>query len=477
MLAGKISSRLTVVDLLFVMKADVVPCKGLRLTLKDLSLMEVSVEETGGLSRALTVVVPEKDVNKRLKKAYRKLQSEVSIKGFRKGKVPQKILEKNYGESVHNEVADELVQETYFDALEETNLEAVVHPDIREHNFDDAGTFTYVAEIDVKPEFELGDYKGLEVELPEFTIDEDEVAKRLEELRKEHAPLKTVDDRPSADGDVLTIDFTAHKDGELMDNVKGDDYSVDIGSGKNGKEFEDALVGLQAGEETSKTIDFPADFGNQLLAGAVVEFQIKVKDVKERILAELNDEFAQEVSEDFKTLDDLQDDIRAKMTKEHEDSKAGDLVDVIMLKLMENHDFDAPQRLVAYEVSQHLKQLEDSLEKQGMNLEAAGLSREKLIEDYKVDAEKRVKGDFILKKIAEVEDIKVGDDDMAAAFERIGNQYGMTIDQVKQYFARREDLLPLMHEILNEKIVEFLRENSTINYVAVADEEQSGDDA
>ncbi|MEN8140998.1 MAG: trigger factor [Thermodesulfobacteriota bacterium] len=432
--------------------------------------MDVSIEETGALSRAITVVVPEKDVSKRLKKAYRKLASDVTIKGFRKGKVPQKILEKNYGEDVHNQVADELVQETYFDVLGDTKLDAVVHPDIRSHNFDEAGTFTYVAEIDVKPEFELGGYKDLDVELPEFIIEDETVAKRLEELRREHAPLRTVEDRASADGDILTIDFTAKKDGELMDNVKGSDYTVDIGSGKNGKEFEEALVGLKSGDETTKAIDFPADFANQLLAGALVEFQITVKDVKESILPELDDDFAKEVSADFSGLADLQDDVRAQMTKEHEEKSSGDLVDVIMLKLMENHDFPVPERLVAYEVAQHLKQLEDTLEKQGMDLEAAGLDREKLMEEYKGDAEKRVKGDFILKKIGEAEEIKVEDEDMTAAFQRIGDQYSMTVEQVKQYFARREDLLPLMHEILNEKIVEFLRNASKITYVPAKDE-------
>ena len=442
-----------------------------------MEVSDVSIEETGELSRAITVVVPEKEVQKRLKKAYRKLAADVTIKGFRKGKVPQKILEKNYGESVHNEVADELVQETYFDVLAESKLDAVVHPDIKKHSFDDEGTFTYVAEIDIKPEFELGQYKDLEIELPEFKVDDDAIAARLEELRQEHAPLKTVEDRPSADGDILIIDFTASKDGKPMDNVHGKDYTVDIGSGKNGAEFEQALIGLKAGDETTKEIDFPADFSNQLLAGSVVEFQITVKDVKERILPELDDDFAQEVSSDFKTLEDLKEDVRAKMVKEHEENKSGDIVDVIMLKLLENHDFPIPERLVAYEVAQHVKQLEDALEKQGTDLEAAGLNRDKLIEDYKGDAEKRVKGDFILKKIAEVEDIKVADEDMAAAFKRIGDQYSISVDQVKQYFARREDLLPLMHEILNEKIVEFLRNASKITYVAAAEATDKGEEA
>ncbi len=430
--------------------------------------MQVSVKETGGLGRSLTVVVEEKDVQKRLNKAYNKLNNDVSMKGFRKGKVPRKVLEQSYGEQVHNEVADALIQDTYFDALEESKLEAVVHPDVREFKYEDDGSFSYIAEIDVKPDFELGQYKGLEVEMPSIVISDKDIEAKLEEMRREHAMLSTVEDRPAAKDDVVTIDFTAEKDGQLMDNVKGQGYSVDIGSGRNGIEFEEQIIGLKIGEEATRTIEFPVDFGNQLLAGNVIDFHITVKDIKGRTFADLDDEFAQEISADFKTLDDLKADIKKNFEAEREKARRGDLVDVVMLKLLENHTFDIPQRLVAHEVSQHLKQLEDSLEKQEMTLETAGLSREKLIEDYKEDATKRVKGDFILKKIAEVEGIKVEDVDVTAGFQRIADQYSMTVDDVKKYFGRREDLLPFMHEILNEKIVEFLGKESSIKYIDAA---------
>lgn len=437
--------------------------------------MQVSIEESGALGRALTIVVPEKDVKKSLDKAFRKLAGEVEIRGFRKGKAPRKVLEQRYGDTVYTEVAEKLVQETYFDALGETKLDAVVHPDIKSHNFDDAGTFTYIAEIDIKPEFELGTYKGLEVELPALEVSDKDISDKLESMRREMAPLRTVEDRGAAQDDVITIDFTAYEDGTEMENVKGSDYPIDIGSGKNGEIFENVMVGLKIGDDTSKVIDFPVDFANQILAGKNVEFKIKVKDIKERVLGDINDEFAQEVSEDFKTLDDLKADIKTKIADEREKSRSGDLTDVVMLQLLENNDFAVPERLVAHEISHHIKQLEETLERQGMNLEAAGISREKLIEDYKEDAEKRVKGDFILKKIAEVEEIKVEDDDLTKGFERIAAQYSMTVEDVKKYFARREDLLPFMHEILNEKIVEFLRKETKINYVEAS--KDAGDKA
>ncbi len=427
--------------------------------------MQVSVEETSTLGRSLSVVIAEKKVQKKLNKAYTKLNKEVSMKGFRRGKIPRKVMEQSYGEQVHNEVADQLIQDSYFDALEETRLEAVVHPDVREFKFEDDGSFSYIAEIDIKPEFELGEYKGLEIEMPSIVITDEEIDAKLEAMRRENAMLSTVEDRPVATDDVVSIDFTAYKDGELMDNVKGTDYSVDIGSGRNGIEFEAQLIGLSVGEEGVKTIEFPGDFGNQLLAGNTIEFHVKVNNIKGRTFADLDDDFAQEMSADFKTLDDLKADVKKNFEAEREKARRGDLVDILMLKLLENHDFDIPERLVAHEVSDHIKQLEDSLEKQNMNLESAGLTRDKLIEDYKEDATKRVKGDFILKKIAEKEGIKVEDTDITAGFKRIAAQYSMTVDDVKKYYARREDLLPFMHEILNEKIVEFLSKASKIKYV------------
>ncbi|ADH85999.1 trigger factor [Desulfurivibrio alkaliphilus] len=427
--------------------------------------MQVRVEEVSSLTRRIDVTLPREMVAGELNAAYEKLKGEVNLKGFRKGKVPRKVLEKNYGPKVEYDVADRLVQESYFDALEKAGLDAVVHPEVREHRFEDDGTFFYQAEIDVRPDFTLGEYKKVEVEQPELEVGDEEVAAELEKLRRESAPLRAVEDRVIADGDLAVIDFTAYDQGEEMKHVGGRDFTVDVGSGQIGPEFEDSLKGLKAGEESTFTVDFPANFPNMLLAGKSIEFAVKVKEVKERVLPELDDEFAKDIDADLATLDDLRGQIREKLRQQKENAGRGDLVDRVMKAILDNHDFEVPPRLVAHEVDAMIKELENNLQNRGLSLEEAGINRDSLIEKYREGAEKRVRGDFILKKIAEVEEIKVADEDISKGFQRIADQYNMPVEEVKKYFHSRNELMPFIHELLTEKILDFLVAEAKIKTV------------
>ena len=430
--------------------------------------MQVSVEDVSGLTKRMNIVLPQDYVARALETAYDKLKNEVNLKGFRKGKIPRQVLEKNYGSKVEYDVADKMIQDTYFDALEKVNIDAVVHPEIRDYKYETDGSFAYQAEVDVRPLFELADYKGLEVEQPEPVVSDAEIDEELATLRRQMAPLKGVEGRGIVEGDIAIIDFEGFHNGEPMKQVRGDNYSVDVGSGRNGKEFEARLVGLAKDQEATQEVDFPAGFSNPLLAGKKVEFRITVKDVKERLLPALDDEFAKEVGEEFKTLDDLKQQIRDKKMKIKTDGQRGDLTDRLMAKLLENHPFEVPPRLVAYEIDVLIKELESNLDRQGMTLETAGLSREKLIEQYKEAAEKRVRGDFVLKKIAEKEEIKLENEDIEKGFKRIADQYNMPVADVKKFFQSRNELLPFMSELLSEKILSFLIEHATIKSVAAS---------
>ncbi len=428
--------------------------------------MEITVEDLSALRKSLKIALPKDVVAPRMAASYQKLQNQVSVKGFRKGKVPMKVLEKSYGDRVQNEVSETLIQETYFEALAQVKLEAVVHPDIKSYSFGDDGSFVYEAEVEIKPQFELATYKGIEVEHPEISVSEEEISKSLELTRREMAPLQAVTDRGVKKDDLIVIDFQGYENGEALKYVSGNDFPVDIGSGRNGSEFEDMLLGLIKDEESHREVQFPADFANTMLAGKKVEFKVTVKDIKERILPAIDDDFAKDVSEDFKTMADLTSSISEKIRKEKEKGMEGDITDKVMLKLVEAHDFELPARLVAYEIDSLAKDFETNLERQNLSLEAIGLSREKLAETYRQAAERRVKGDFILKKIAEVEAIKLSNDDITQGYQRIAQQYGMKVDEVKEYFKGRNNILPFMNELLNEKILAFLRDATTIKFVA-----------
>ena len=414
--------------------------------------MEIAVENLSDLTRKLTITLPKETVGPALDKAYAKINKEVKLKGFRRGKIPQSVLEKNFRDQIQAEVG-----------------EPVVHPEIAEHRFPEDGTFVYVALVDIKPQIELKEYKGLEVEKPVLTVGEEEVDKELTLLQRHQAALKTAEEgHVIAMDDVAVVDFQGFHNGKAMKEVRNENYSVDIGMNRLGKDFEEKLIGMKKGDKALYEVDFPADYPNPLLAGKKVEFKVDVKDVKVRVKPELDDEFAKDIKPELTSLQALRDDIRARLQKAKDDALQGDLDDRIMHKLIELNPFEVPQRLVNYEIQEMLKQTEENLKRSGLSFESAGINLEELVEKNRDVAAKRVKGDFLLKKIAEVEEIKIADEDIQRGYQRIADQYRMTLDEVKKYFQRREEILPFMNELHNEKVLNFLREQARFTSVAPA---------
>ena len=431
--------------------------------------MEIAVENLSDLTRKLTITLPKETVGPALDKAFAKINKEVRLKGFRRGKIPQSVLEKNFRDQIQAEVGEKLVQETYFDAVEKEGLEPVVHPEIAEHRFPEDGTFVYVAMVDIKPQIDLKEYKGLEVEKPVLVVAEEEIDKEITLLQRHQAALQTAEEgHVIAMDDVAVVDFQGFHDGKAMKEVRNENYSVDIGMNRLGKDFEEKLIGMKKGDKALYEVDFPADYPNPLLAGKKVEFKVDVKDVKVRVKPELDDEFAKDIKPELTSLQALRDDIRARLQKAKDDALQGDLDDRIMHKLIELNPFEVPQRLVNYEIQEMLKQTEENLKRSGLSFESAGINLEELVEKNRDVAAKRVKGDFLLKKIAEVEEIKIADEDIQRGYQRIADQYRMTLDEVKKYFQRREEILPFMNELHNEKVLNFLREQARFTSVAPA---------
>ena len=425
--------------------------------------MEIVVEKLSDLTRKLTITLPRETVKPALEKAYRKINKEVKLKGFRRGKIPQTVLEKNFKSQVEAEVGEKLVQDTYFDAVEKEGIEPVVHPEITEHSFTEDGIFVYVAMIDIKPEFELKEYKGLEVERPVAKVTDEEVDKEISMLQRHQAALKSADeDHVIGMDDMVTVDFQGFHEGKAMQEVRNENYNVDIGMHRLGKEFEEKLLGLKKGAKTLYEVDFPSDYPNPVLAGKKVEFKVDIKDVKVRVKSEIDDELAKDINPEFASLDDLKQDIRTHLQKGKEEAQLGDVHDKIMEKLIELNPFEVPQRLVNFEIQEMLKQAEENLKRNGLSFESAGIDLKDLVEKNREVAVKRVKGDFLLKKIAEVEEIKIADEDIQRGYQRIADQYNMTLDEVKKYFKRREEILPFMNELHNEKILDFLRQQANI---------------
>jgi len=446
--------------------------------MKGWDSMDVNVEEINALTRKITVTLPEDIVRPKLNQAYDKLKKETKMKGFRRGKVPLSVIVKYYKAQVEAETGEKLVQDNYFDAVEKQGVDPIVHPEIQNVKYNEDGSFTFIAEVDVRPKFEIVQYKGLEVEKEDILVTDEEIQLELAEMQKNLAVLRSVTDRPIQKDDVVIVDFQGFHEGAPMPQVKNDNYSIEVGSGKMGAEFEEKLIGMNRNEEGTQEVDFPESHPNPLIKGKKVEFRITVKDIKERVLAELNDEFAKDAGEELKTLDELKASIKERIAKKREERAEGAITDKIMQKLLALHDFEVPKRLVAFEIEQMIKQTQQQLEKSGISLEAAGLSREKLAEQNAEMASKRVRGDFILKKIAEIEEIKVEEEDMERGLKRIGDMYNMPVSKVKEFFQNRDDLLPLMNELLNEKILAFLREQAVfVDAVKSKEETEENADA
>ncbi len=419
--------------------------------------MQVTINEVGGLTKKLKIVLPKEEVSKELDAGFRRIKNDARIKGFRRGKVPRHILERTYGQKVRAEVAEKLVQATYFDAVEKEKLDVVAHPEIKAPVFEEDGSFSYEAEVDTRPQFDLQGYKGVEIEKEEITVTDAEIDAEIAKLRKEIAPLRSVEDHAVKESDIAIVDFDGFHEGVKIQQVHGENVNVDVGTGRHGQEFENKLIGMKKGEESSIEVDFTADSPNPLLAGKKVEFKVRVNDIKERVLPEIDDEFAKDVGEEFDSLEALRQHINEKLLAEKEQALEGDISDRIMQKLLEANEFEVPSRLVQYEINEYIKQTEETLRRGGLSLEAAGINRAEAEERYRDTAVKRVRGDFILKKIAEHEDIKVLDEDLNKGFARIAKQYNMTVPEVKGFFKNRDDMLPFINELLNEKILQFLR--------------------
>ncbi|XCN73246.1 MAG: trigger factor [Candidatus Electrothrix aestuarii] len=441
--------------------------------------MDVAIEEVSELARKVTVTLPAEDVVKELDKKYAELKKEVTLKGFRRGKAPMSILKKNFKSRVEPEVAEKLVQDTYFDAIEEKKIDVIVHPEIQETTFADDGSFTYVAMVEVKPEFELNEYKGLEIAKPNTEVSDAEVDKKIEELRRNKAVLRSAeDDHEIAMDDIVTIDFQGFHEDKALKEVRNEDFSVDMGTGYLGEDFEERLLGVKKGGSILYESDFPEDFQNPIMAGKTIEFKVDVKDIKVRIKPELDDEFAKDIDEKHETLADLREAIATDLKEEKESAVEGDLNDRIMQKLLElNNDFPLPQRTVAYEIQEMIKQTEENLKRAGQTLESAGISKDKLVEHHRETAEKRVRGDFILKKVAELEELILTEEDLEQGYSRIANEYNMTVENVKGYFKRREEIMPFMAELLNEKILNFLRDAANLVEETETDTEENGEEA
>ncbi len=390
----------------------------------------------------LVITSSDEEFEKGLEQAYNKNKSKINVQGFRKGKAPRKIIEKFYGKEVFFEdAANAIIPEAYAKAAEESGLEIVSQPEIGLVQLEDGKPFIFSAKVAVKPEVELGQYKGVEVAKADVEVTEDDINAELDKVREQNSRTVNVEDRPVQDKDMTVIDFEGFIDGQPFQGGKGENYPLTIGSHSFIDTFEEQLIGKNIGEETEVNVTFPEDYHAEELKGKPATFKVTVKEIKEKQYDDLDDDFAQNVS-DFDTLaeykEDLKKTIGERKANEAKNKKEAEAID----KIIENAKMDIPSAMVDTQVRQMAEDFSRRLQQQGLSVEQyfqfTGLTADKLFADMQPEAEKRIKSRLVLEAIVKAENIEVSDEEYESELNKMAESYGMEVDKIKEFMGEYE---------------------------------------
>lgn len=425
--------------------------------------MSAKWEKQEGNEGVLTFEVSAEEFDKALDQAFKKVSKDVQIPGFRKGKVPRKIFESRFGvESLYQDAVDIVLQGAYTKAIEETEIEPIDQPEVDIEQIEKGKPLIFTANVQVKPEVTLGDYKGLEVEEQDIEVTDEDVDQEIEQLRERHAELVVKEEGAIEEGDTAVIDFEGFTDGEAFEGGKGENHSLEIGSGQFIPGFEEQLIGKEAGVDTEVNLTFPEDYHAEELAGKEATFKVKIHEVKFKELPELDDEFAKDVDEEAETLDELKKKKKEQLEDQNKQNAENEQRQTLIEKASENAEVDIPEVMVESEVDQMVREFEQNLQMQGLTMEMytqfSGQDQDSLKEQMKEDAEKRVKSSLTLETIAKEEELNPTDEDVDAEMERMSSMYGIEKDQIVQMLGGNTDMIK--GDLKNSKAVDFLVENS-----------------
>jgi len=427
--------------------------------------MRANAEEISPIKKKLSIEIPEDQVGREVDSFYKELGRTAKIKGFRPGKVPRNILQRYFKDYIKAEVVRKLIEDSYPKALTETHLEPVSPPVVDPGEFTEGKSFQYSAVIEVKPEIKLEGYTGLKIEGKKEDVKDEEVEQRLKALQNLHSNLKTLlEVRPIRSGDFVILNYEASLNGKPLEGGKAIDFTVEVGSGQFIPAFEEKLIGLKPEEEREIEVTFPQDYGYQKWAGKTISFQVKIKEIKEKILPPLDDEFAKDLG-DYSSLGELKAKLKEDIEKEKKLALERQLKDRVVDRLLEANAFEVPESLVEEQTKALVSDMKLKLAAQGVDLKNLGVTEEKLHEDYKAMAEKQVRTFLILEKIAGQEGIAVTDQEAEDRLKEMSERMHQKFDTVKQYYEKNGLLPELKAGILRDKALSFLLEKAEIDYV------------
>lgn len=400
--------------------------------------MSVQVEKLEKNMVKLTVEVSAEEVENAIQKAYQKAKKNINIPGFRKGKAPRQLIEKMYGKEVfYNDAIDTMLPSAYAKAADECGEELVSRPEVDIVQMESGKPFIFTASVAVKPVVTLGEYKGVQVEKAPIEVLDAEIEAELMQEREANARTITVDDRAVQNGDIVALDFEGFVDGVAFEGGKGENYDLTIGSGMFIPGFEEQLVGAEIGKELDVNVTFPEEYGQKSLAGKAATFKCKVNAIKVKELPEVNDEFAQEVSE-FDTLDAYKESIKERLFKEKQEDAKKVKEDAVIEKIIEGATMEIPDAMVAFQTEQMMDDFAQRMQAQGLTLQQyfqyTGMTAEQYMEQMKPRALKNIQSRLVLEAVAVAENVEVSEEDMDAEMGRLAEMYKMDVEKVKGLF-------------------------------------------
>lgn len=398
--------------------------------------MSLQVEKLENNTAKLTIEVPAEEFDKAIQAAYQKNKNKFNVPGFRKGKVPYAMVEKMYGAGVfYEEAANELIPDAYANAAAESELEIVARPEINVTQIEKGKPFVFEAEVTLKPEIKLGKYKGVKVEAMDTTVTDEDVAAELDKVKEQNARLVAADDKAVEDGDQTTIDFEGFVDGVAFEGGKGEDYPLTIGSHSFIDTFEEQLIGKKVGEEVEVNVTFPEQYQAEELAGKPAMFKVTIKEIKVKEYPELDDDFAQDVSE-FDTLDEYKADIKKNLEEKKAQEAEADKESKVIEAIVNDSEMDIPEKMIEAQSQQMVEEFAQNIAMQGISfdqyMQFTGTTVDQLTEQVKPQAEARVQSSLVLEAIVKAEMIEASDEEFDEEIKRMAERYQMEADKVNE---------------------------------------------
>ena len=421
--------------------------------------MSVQVENLEKNTAKLTIEVPAEKFEEAVQHSYNKNKGKFNIPGFRKGKAPFNMIKKMYGVGVfYEDAVDEVIDASYPDAAKESGLEIVSRPAVSIEQIEEGKSFIYTAKVAVKPEVTLGQYKGVEVQKTKSDVTEEDIETEIKRAREKNSRLITVEDRGVEDGDQVTIDFDGSVDGKRFEGGKAEDYPLTIGSHTFIDNFEEQLIGKATGEECEVNVTFPAEYHVEELKNKPAVFKVKVKEIQRKELPEANDEFASEVS-DFDTMEEYKKDLSEKLHAEKIEAAKTAGEDKVVAKVIENATMEIPDQMVEEQVNGMVNDYARRLESQGISfkqyVEITGMTAEKIGEQMKPQAIKRIQTRLVLEAVVKAENIQADDAAVEEQFDKMAADFKMDKEQIKGMFGE-EQMAQLKEDLAVQKAIDFL---------------------